>query len=87
VVRESVTTLVRDVEDRTTLAEMEARERVSRVEMESATMLTFAHEEAKGLARRIALLEGELAESHRAREMAEENSRGLSNAMADSDQR
>jgi hypothetical protein len=49
VVRESITTLVRDVEDRTTLAEMEARERVSRVEMESATMLTFAHEEAEAL--------------------------------------
>jgi hypothetical protein len=55
--------------------------------VESATMLTFAHEEAEGLARRIALLKGELAEAHRAREMAEENSRGLSNATADGDQR
>jgi hypothetical protein len=49
--------------DRATLAEREAHKRVSRVEAESATALAFAHGEAEGFTRRIALLEGELAEA------------------------
>jgi hypothetical protein len=35
--------LVKQVEDRATLAEKEARERVSRMEAESATRFTYAH--------------------------------------------
>jgi hypothetical protein len=58
---------------------------VLRVEAESVMMLTSAHEEVKGLVRRIALLEGELAEKHQAWEMAMENSQGLSGAAADAE--
>jgi hypothetical protein len=71
------------------LAEKEARERVSRVETESAIALASAHEEVEGLIQRIAHLEGELAEAHQprqARAVAEENSRGLSDGAADAEQ-
>jgi hypothetical protein len=70
---------VEDAEDWATLAEREARERVSRVEEENAMALASAHEDAEGLA----LLEGELAEERRPRKLAEDNSRGLSNVVAD----
>jgi hypothetical protein len=59
-------TLVRDAEDRATLAKMEAWERVSRVELESAATLASARNEGESLVQRIALLKGELAEAHRA---------------------
>jgi hypothetical protein len=55
---EIVTALVRDVEDRATLAEREARESVSRMDAESATALSSTRGEAEDLARRIALLKG-----------------------------
>jgi hypothetical protein len=58
--------LVKDVEDRATLAERETQEKVSRVEAENVVALPLAHEDAEGLARKIALLEVELAEEHRA---------------------
>jgi hypothetical protein len=45
------------VEDWATLVEREALERVSRVEVENATMLAFAHEDAEGLARKVTLPE------------------------------
>jgi hypothetical protein len=61
-----VATLVKDVEDRTALAEREAQERVSRVAAESTAALASGHEDAEGLAQKIALLEGELAEVRRA---------------------
>jgi hypothetical protein len=63
VVRESAVTFVKEVEDRAALTEREARERVSWMEAESAATLTSAHREAKGFARRITLLEGELVEA------------------------
>jgi hypothetical protein len=44
------------------LAEREARERVSGVEVESSMAPASAHEEAECLVWKIALLEGELAE-------------------------
>jgi hypothetical protein len=84
---ESVTTLVRDTEDRAALAEREAWERVLWVEVESAAALASAREVAEGLVWRIALLEGELTEVHRTWEVAEENSWGLSNTAADVEQR
>jgi hypothetical protein len=56
------------------------------MEVESVTALAFAHGEAEGFARRIALLEGELVEAHQARDPAEVNSWGLSNVVADVDQ-
>jgi hypothetical protein len=59
-------TLVRDAEDRATLAKMEAWERVSRVELESAATLASARNEGESLVQRIALLKGELVEAHRA---------------------
>jgi hypothetical protein len=47
---EIVTALVRDVEDRATLAEREARESVSRMDVESATVLSSTRGEAEDLA-------------------------------------
>jgi hypothetical protein len=43
------------------------------MEVESVTSLASAREEVEGLARRITLLKGELAEAHWAREMVKEN--------------
>jgi hypothetical protein len=63
---DSAVVCVKDAEDRATLAEREACERVLRVETESAMMLAFAHEDAEGLVWKIALLRGELAEARRA---------------------
>jgi hypothetical protein len=58
-----VTTLrVKDAEDQVILAEREAWERVSTVEVENVMALAFSREDAEGLVRKIALLEGELAE-------------------------
>jgi hypothetical protein len=81
--RESAMAVVKDVEDQDAPAEREAWERVPRVEAESAVALASAHGEAEDLARRIALLEGEPAEAHQARDTSEENYQGLSNAVAD----
>jgi hypothetical protein len=69
---------IKDAKDRATLAEREARERVSRVEAAKAVSLAYAHEDAKGLVQKITHLEGELAEACQARVVAEENSYGLS---------
>jgi hypothetical protein len=60
--QESATPLVREVEDQATLAEREAQERVSTMEVESAAVLASARGEVEGFAQRISLLEGELAE-------------------------
>jgi hypothetical protein len=55
------------------------------VEEKSTVVLAFAHEEVEGLVQRATLLEVELAEAHQAHEMSEENSRGLSDAVADAE--
>jgi hypothetical protein len=52
------------------------------MEAESTAVHAFACEEAEGLAQKIALLEDEPVEMHQAREVAEENSRGLSDTEA-----
>jgi hypothetical protein len=57
------------------------------VEMENITTLAYAREDEEGLIQKIALLEGELAEARRAREVAEEKSRVLSNAAVDAERR
>jgi hypothetical protein len=44
--------------------EREARERVSRMEVDNAVMSAFSHDYAEGLVRKIALLEDELVEEH-----------------------
>jgi hypothetical protein len=62
----SATLCIKYAEDRAALAEREARERESRVEVENVVSLASAHEDAEGLLRKIALLEGELAEERRA---------------------
>jgi hypothetical protein len=64
--RDITTLRVKDTEDRASLMEREAQERVSTMEAENAVALASAHEDAKGLVRKIALLEGELAEVPRA---------------------
>jgi hypothetical protein len=69
---------IEDEEDRATLVEMEARERVLRVEAENAATLDSTRQDTEGLVQKIALLEGELAEECRARKLAEEDSRSLS---------
>jgi hypothetical protein len=85
--RDSTTTIVRDAEDQTAHVETEAQERVSRVEVQSAAALASAREDAEDLARKIALLEGELVEARQAREVVEENSRGLSNVVWEESER
>jgi hypothetical protein len=52
------------VEDWDALAWRTAREWVSRVEVENVAVLASTHEDAEGLAQKIALLEGELAGAH-----------------------
>jgi hypothetical protein len=76
---------VKDAEDQAALIQREARERVSRMEVENSTMLASAREDAEGLALKIALLEAEHAEEHRAWELAEEKSRGLFDMAADAE--
>jgi hypothetical protein len=49
VTRDSVVTRVNDAEDRATIAEREAWERVLRVEVESTPTLASTHEEVEGL--------------------------------------
>jgi hypothetical protein len=85
--RGSAMILVKDAEDQAALVEREAQERVSWVEVESIVMLASTHEEAEGFVRKIVLLKGELVEVHRAREVAEENSRSLSDVAADAERR
>jgi hypothetical protein len=65
-VRDSATLHVKDAKDQVTLVEREALERVSRAEAENAMMLAFAHEDAEGLAWKVALLEDELAAERQA---------------------
>jgi hypothetical protein len=74
--QDSFTIRVKDAEGWATLAKREARERVSRVEADNAVSF-YAHEDPEGLVRKIAHLEGELVEACQARDVAEENSRGL----------
>jgi hypothetical protein len=60
--RDSAAILLKDAKDRATLVERKAREMVSRVEVENATALASAHEDAEGLAWKIALLKGKVVE-------------------------
>jgi hypothetical protein len=87
VARDITATIVRDAEDQTAHVETEAQERVSRVEVQSAAALASAREDAEDLARKIALLEGELVEARQAREVVEENSRGLSDVVWEESER
>jgi hypothetical protein len=52
-------------------------------EMEVTVVLMSACEDAKGLVRKVALLDGELVEARRAREVAEEKFCSLSNMSVD----
>jgi hypothetical protein len=79
---DSTTIHVKEVEDWATLVEREVWERVLRVEVENATLLASAREDVESLVRKVALLKGELAEVPRAREVAEDNFRGLSDDAA-----
>jgi hypothetical protein len=63
---DNATLCVNDAEDWAALVEREALERVSRVEVENAMMLASAHEDAEGLARKVALHKDELTVVHRA---------------------
>jgi hypothetical protein len=57
------------------------------VEAESIVVLASAHKAAEVLVQKIALLEGELVEARQAREVAEENSCGMSDVVADAERR
>jgi hypothetical protein len=72
---DSIALRVKDAEDQTTLAEREALERVSRAEVENATALASTREDVEGLARKITLLEDELAAELQAREVSEREHR------------
>jgi hypothetical protein len=52
-----------------------------------ATTLASNHEDAERHVQKIALLEGELVEARRAREVAKEKSHGLSDAVVDVEHR
>jgi hypothetical protein len=84
---DSATLRIVDAEDRAALAEMEAWERVSREEAENATAFASACKDTEGLVRKIALLEGELAEQRRAQNLANEKSRDLSDMVIDAERR
>jgi hypothetical protein len=58
---------------------------VSRVEEESTAVLSSTREETESFVQKVSLLEGELEEVHRAREVAEETTHGLSNTVADAE--
>jgi hypothetical protein len=74
-VEDSTALRVKDVEDRAALMEREALERVLWAEEENATALPSAREDAKGFARKIGLLEDELAAERHAREVLEREHR------------
>jgi hypothetical protein len=57
-------------------------EDVARREAENAAALALAHEDVEGLVWKVTLLEGELAEARRAREVAKGKFRSLSNVAA-----
>jgi hypothetical protein len=52
-------------------------------EMESVVVLASVWEDAEGLVRKVALLEGELAEARQAREVAEEKVRNMSSSSVE----
>jgi hypothetical protein len=58
---------------------------VLRVVVESVVALASACEDAEGLVQEIILLEGELMKACQAREVAKENSHGLSDAAVDAE--
>jgi hypothetical protein len=55
--RDSATLCVKDAKDRAALVEREALEWVSRAEVENSMALASAREDAKGIARKVTLLE------------------------------
>jgi hypothetical protein len=69
--RDSAALRVKDAEDRATLVEREALERVSRVEAENTTTLASARGDAEGLSWKITLLEDEHVVERRTREVSE----------------
>jgi hypothetical protein len=83
--RDSAVICIKDMDDRATLAQREAQVRVSRVEAETTVENASTHEDVEGLVRMIAFLEGELVEARWAREVAEENSHGLFDAVVDAE--
>jgi hypothetical protein len=52
-------------------------------DVENVTMLASAQEDAEGLVRKVAVLKGELAKVHRAREVPKEKFHSLSNVSTD----
>jgi hypothetical protein len=62
---------IKGAKDRAALAEQEALERVSRVEVDNFTVLYSAHANAEDLTQKVSLLEDKLVEEHWAREASE----------------
>jgi hypothetical protein len=52
-------------------------------EMESVVVLASVREDAEGLVRKVALLEGELAEARQAQEVAEDKVRNMSSSSVE----
>jgi hypothetical protein len=82
---ESTVAFVMEAEARATTAEREARERVSKMEAESAAALAYARGEVVGFTRRIALLECELVKARQAQDTSEVSSWGLFDAVVNAD--
>jgi hypothetical protein len=71
VARDSATLHINDAEDQATLVGREALEQVARAEAENVRMLACACEDIEVLARKVTLLEDELAAELRSRELSE----------------
>jgi hypothetical protein len=65
--------LIKEAEARATLAEREAWEWVSEMEVESAASLASAHREADGFTGTVALLEGKLTDACQAPDTSKVN--------------
>jgi hypothetical protein len=68
--RDSAALHAKDMEDRASLVESEALERVSRAEAENAAVLASTHEDAEGLAQKVTFLKDELVAERRAWEVS-----------------
>jgi hypothetical protein len=73
---DSVALCVKDVENRATLEEREALERVSRAKVENAMALASTREDVEGFVQKITLLEDDLVAERQAREVSKRERRG-----------
>jgi hypothetical protein len=73
---DNIALCVKDVENRATLEEREALERVSRAKVENAMALASTREDVEGFVQKITLLEDDLVAERQAREVSKREHRG-----------